>query len=500
MVSSSTRAALLLAAVLLASVAGNIPKAQAVEERVWATVEAGVNAYDPEQGFKDGPGFGLRGSFFLNRWLGVEGLFTTASPTLESPFDGSGTFRHFGGGVILTPDRYKWVLPYIYAGLGSAKSEHDTSSTSAGAVHGGGGILVRAGERFGFRLDARDVSYDQVGGPGRDTRVNSIYFSGGVTALWGGRPRDTDEDGVPDKKDESPNTPKGAVVSATGVPLDGDGDGVFDGLDKDPKTPKGAKVDALGVAIDTDKDGVPDGIDQCPDTVPGVVVDVTGCGVDSDGDKIFDGLDKCANTPAGSVVDSTGCPLDADGDGIPDGIDICPNTPMGVAVNAGGCPITPTPTERLMLDDWLIRLTAFPFAPDSATFSPDGAAQLDSIGVMLQQWPMLKIEIGVHCDDTPEPGFRVPLTGLRARAILRYLLAKYPKLNQKQIWITGYGDTDPIAPNTSTAGRMQNNRVEIKVLNMNVLNAERARRAAFGSTPAPPAPGLEPRMPETPKE
>jgi flagellar motor protein MotB len=119
---------------------------------------------------------------------------------------------------------------------------------------------------------------------------------------------------------------------------------------------------------------------------------------------------------------------------------------------------------------------------------------------MLQQWPMLKIEIGVHSDDTPEPGFRVPLTGLRARAILRYLLAKYPKLNQKQIWITGYGDTDPIAPNTSTAGRMQNNRVEIKVLNMNVLNAERARRAAFGSTPAPPAPGLEPRMPETPKE
>ena len=500
MVSSSTRAAFLLAAVLLALVSGIVPKAHAVEERVWATVEAGVNAYDPEQGFKDGVGLGLRGGYFLNRWIGVEGLLTTASPTLETPYDGSGTFRHFGGGVILTPDRYKWVLPYIYGGLGSAKAEHDTSSTSGGAIHGGGGVLVRAGERFGFRLDARDVSYKQEGGPGRETRVNSFYFSGGVTALWGGRPRDTDEDGVPDKKDESPNTPAGAVVSATGVPLDGDGDGIFDGLDKDPKTPKGAKVDALGVAIDSDKDGVPDGIDQCPDTAPGVVVDLTGCGVDSDGDKVFDGLDKCANTPAGSVVDADGCPVDSDGDGIPDGIDICPSTPPGLAVNAGGCPITPSPTERLMLDDWLIRLTAFPFAPDSATFSPEGAARLDSVGVMLQQWPMLKVEIGVHCDDTPEPGFRVPLTGLRARGILRYLLAKYPKLNQKQIWITGYGDTDPIAPNTSTAGRMQNNRVEIKVLNMNILSAERARRASFGTTPAPPAPGLEPRMPETPKE
>ncbi|HET9951796.1 MAG TPA: OmpA family protein [Candidatus Eisenbacteria bacterium] len=503
MVSSSTRAALPPAAILLtlvALVAGNIPKAHAVEERVWATVEAGVNAYDAEQAFKDGVGLGVRGGYFLNRWFGVEGLFTSSSPTLEQPYSGSGSFTHFGGGIIVTPDRYKWVLPYIYAGLGSASADHESTSTSAGAFHGGGGVLVRAGERLGFRLDARDVSYKQEGGPGRETRVNSLYFSGGVTALWGGRPRDTDEDGVPDKNDTSPETPRGAVVSATGVPLDGDGDGVFDGLDKDPATPKGAKVDALGIAIDTDKDGVPDGIDQCADTAQGVVVDATGCGVDTDGDKIFDGLDKCADTPRGAVVDSIGCPLDADGDGIPDGIDICPFTPSGVAVNAGGCPIAPTPTERTMLQDWLIRFTAFPFAPDSATFSPEGAARLDSVGVMLLQWPMLKVEIGVHCDDTPEPGFRVPLTGLRARAILRYLLAKYPKLNQKQIWITGYGDTDPIAPNTSTAGRLQNNRVEIKILNMNVLSEERARRASFGSTPAPPAPGLEPRMPETPKE
>jgi len=500
MVSSSTRAAFLPAAVLLSLVAGSIPQAQAVEEKAWATVEAGVNAYDAEQGYKDGAGIGFRAGYFLNRWIGVEGLVTSSSPTLEHPYSGSGSFTHFGGGLIVTPDRYNWVLPYLYAGLGSASADHDTSSTSAGAIHGGGGVLVRAGERFGFRLDARDVSYKQEGGPGRDTRVNSFFFSGGVTALWGGRPRDTDEDGVPDKRDESPATPTGAVVSATGVPLDSDGDGIYDGLDKDPATLKGAKVDALGNAIDTDKDGVPDGIDQSDDTVAGVVVDATGRGVDSDGDGVFDGLDKCPDTPKGAAVNASGCPLDGDGDGIPDGIDICPNTPAGVAVNAGGCPIEPTPTERTMLQDWLIRLSAFPFAPDSATFSPEGAARLDSVGVMLQQWPALKVEIGVHCDDTPEPGFRVPLTGLRARGILRYLLAKYPKMNQKQIWITGYGDTDPVAPNTSTAGRMQNTRVDIKILNMHVLNAERARRASFGSTPAPPAPGLEPRMPEAPKE
>ena len=98
-----------------------------------------------------------------------------------------------------------------------------------------------------------------------------------------------------------------------------------------------------------------------------------------------------------------------------------------------------------------------------------------------------------------EVGDRQGRPGLRARAVLRYILAKFPKLSQKSIWITGYGDTDPIAPNSSTAGRLLNSRVDIKLLNMHVLTAERERRASFGSTPAMPAPGLTPRMPEAPQ-
>ncbi len=484
--------------VLLTLLALGAQPANAVEERAWVSLEGGAVAFDPEQALKDDLGFGLRGGYFFNRWIGVEALYQTSSPTQEQPATGSGSFSHFGGGLIATPDRHHWILPYLYAGAGSVSAENAGGSSSYSALHGGAGMLVRAGERLGFRLDGRDITYKQEGGPGRETRVNTFFLSLGVTALWGGRPRDTDEDGVPDKRDQSPDTPRGAVVAATGVPLDGDGDGVFDGLDQQIATPQGAKVDAQGASIDGDKDGVPDGIDQCADTAAGVVVDSNGCGVDSDGDKIFDGLDKCADTPANAVVDANGCPLDDDGDGIPDGVDICPFTPVGTSVNAGGCPITRTPMEETFLQDWMLRFSNFPFAPDSSTFSAEGAAKLDSVGVMLTQWPSLKVEIGVHCDDTPEPGFRVPLTGLRARAVLRYLLAKNPKLNQKSLWITGYGDTDPIAPNTTTAGRMQNNRVDVKLLNMHVLREELARRASFGWTPAPPAPGLEPRMPEVP--
>lgn len=476
------------------------PAAEAVEEKAWISVGGGGIFYDPAQGLKDNFGYDARAAYFLNRVVGLEGLFFTSHPRFAPPAAGKCTFMHYGGGIIVTPDRSRWTLPYVYAGFGSAQiNTEGLPSKSSSAIHLGAGMVARAGERLGFRLDGRTISYEQEGGPGRDARVHDFVISASATAFWFGRPRDTDEDGVPDKTDKSPATPRGAVVDATGTPLDTDKDGIYDGLDASVATPLGAIVDAKGVAIDSDKDGVADGIDQCDSTAVGVVVDAKGCGTDTDGDKVFDGLDKCAETPAGALVDASGCPLDEDGDGVPDGIDTCPFTPAGVAVNAGGCPITLTPLEREMVENWLIRLTDLEFPPDSAVLQPQAIARLDSVGTVLLQWPTVKFEIGVHVDDVPEPGYRIPLSQMRARAVLQYLFKTYPKLNAKNYWITGYGDTDPLVKNTSSANRALNRRVDFRVMNMNVLYQEKVRRESFGSTPVPPAPGLEPKMPQTPE-
>jgi outer membrane protein OmpA-like peptidoglycan-associated protein len=94
--------------------------------------------------------------------------------------------------------------------------------------------------------------------------------------------------------------------------------------------------------IDSDKDGVFDRYDRCPATPRGSKVDKNGCPVDSDKDGVLDYKDKCPETPVGVKVDAKGCPLDSDRDGVVDYKDRCANTPLGVTIDPHGCAVKST--------------------------------------------------------------------------------------------------------------------------------------------------------------
>src|SRR5881296_2051140 len=110
-----------LSVTLAAVLAVSASRALAVEERAWLSLEAGADLYDPEQALRDAPAFGLRAAGFLNGWVGVEGLYHHASTSVDPKTLGDATVSHYGAGLILTPQRYAWALPYLYGGIGSVK-------------------------------------------------------------------------------------------------------------------------------------------------------------------------------------------------------------------------------------------------------------------------------------------------------------------------------------------------------------------------------------------
>ena len=346
------------------------------------------------------------------------------------------------------------VVPFITGGLGwEALRVNGAPKSDDLGFNAGAGLRWLFAESFAARLDGRFI-YTEVGGAIADHQFN---FEGalGVSYLFGGKPPlDTDGDGVIDKNDTCPGTPKGATVDHKGCPADSDGDGVFDGIDQCAGTPKGAKVDEKGCPVDSDGDGVFDGLDQCANTPKDTKVDLNGCPLvlDADGDGVADDVDKCPNTPKDTKVDATGCPivLDADGDGVADNLDKCPNTPKDTKVDATGCP-TVSKARGV--------LKGVNFMFGKAQLKPESFKVLDEAAAALQEFPEVLVEVQGHTDSSGPEASNLKLSQARAQSVTDYLVSK--GVNKNRLHSKGYGGSKPIADNKTKAGRMENRRVEL---------------------------------------
>ena len=230
---------------------------------------------------------------------------------------------------------------------------------------------------------------------------------------------------------------------------DTDADGVKNYKDDCPGTVAGGIVDDRGCEKDSDGDGVVDRLDECPGTAQGVRVDERGCEVDSDGDGVGDSRDRCPGTPAGAKVDQYGCELDGDGDGVVDSKDKCPSTPAGRAVDNYGCSLA---TEY--------KLERVNFEFDSAKLTPDSTASLNEAVQILKRHSDLKVEIAGHTDSVGNDDYNMGLSKRRAQSVADYLIAN--GATAANIFVKGYGETDPVADNGTKEGRAANRRVELR--------------------------------------
>ena len=172
--------------------------------------------------------------------------------------------------------------------------------------------------------------------------------------------------------------------------------------------------------------------------------------LDSDGDGVLDASDRCPNTPAGVAVDVNGCPLDTDGDGVYDYQDDCPDTLANLAVDERGCPIPLTETVSVELN--------IHFDFDSAVVKPAYENELKKLASFMASYPDTRVEIQGHTDSQGSESYNQRLSQKRADAVAKVLTERF-SIASGRISPVGYGESRPVADNSSEQGREANRRV-----------------------------------------
>ena len=345
----------------------------------------------------------------------------------------------------------KNLRPYLYAGPGLLWDNQETGLN----FNAGLGTKYYFNPGTALYLDAGYIHGIEITRGTNLVRDNFIKGTIGLEFAFG-KTKDSDMDGVSDKKDKCPNTPAGVAVDEDGCPLDSDGDGVPDYLDDCPTVPG---LTSLKGCPDADGDGVADKDDKCPDTPKGVKVDKDGCPLDSDKDGVHDGIDKCPNTPAGVVVDKDGCPVDTDGDGTPDYLDDCP-TVAGPKENKG-CPVKELTAEEIEAQKMKVEPVYFDF--DKSAVKAIEKSKIDKLVTLLKENSNYSVNITGHADNVGSDDYNLNLSKNRNASVVRAITAAGIKKN-RILSTKPLGESNPVATNDTEEGRALNRRVEFEVI------------------------------------
>jgi outer membrane protein OmpA-like peptidoglycan-associated protein len=393
----------------------------------------------------------------------------------------------------------KKISPYLYTGVGLINFRSKLSNSQSGklissygykgntassATHEvevplGLGFDWNINQAFSMNLDGsmRIVKSDKLDAcvsDNNDKLLQDMFGAITVGFAYKFGYRDCDKDGVVNRKDKCPDTPYGIAVDENGCPFDTDHDGIPDFEDKCPNE---AGLAEFQGCPDSDGDGIPDYEDRCPNEAG--LAEFKGC-PDSDGDGIPDVDDKCPNeaglaefqgcpdTDGDGIPDYDdkcpdkyglakydGCP-DTDGDGVPDHLDNCPDV-AGTAKN-NGCPAV----KKEVLKIFEKALTGIQFETGKAIIKKQSYPILNDVVKAMKENPEYNLEINGHTDNVGDSAKNMKLSEDRAASVRKYLIDN--GVQDVRMVSHGYGDTRPIADNSTKEGKAKNRRVEFKVV------------------------------------
>jgi OOP family OmpA-OmpF porin len=124
--------------------------------------------------------------------------------------------------------------------------------------------------------------------------------------------------------------------------------------------------------------------------------------------------------------------------------DVCPNTPKGTRVDAVGCGCEVTLGLRFELN--------------SAELTDEDITQLDELVGYMKKIPGLAGMIEGHTDSSGSEAYNQALSERRALSVVDYLRAAGVEADLTAV---GYGETRPVADNSTAEGRATNRRVVV---------------------------------------
>ncbi|MDX1639873.1 MAG: OmpA family protein [Balneolaceae bacterium] len=117
------------------------------------------------------------------------------------------------------------------------------------------------------------------------------------------------------------------------------------------------------------------------------------------------------------------------------------------------------------------------FDVDSHALRDESRSNLEDLSEILQKYEDTNILYAGHTDNTGSNEYNQELSEERAKSVAKY--TSFLGVDSHRMTIIGYGEEQPIADNSTAAGRQQNRRVEIAIYANDELKRA-ARRGDLG--------------------
>ncbi len=125
--------------------------------------------------------------------------------------------------------------------------------------------------------------------------------------------------------------------------------------------------------------------------------------------------------------------------------------------------------------------TSVHFAFNKYNLTSKAKKALDELGAELPNAKHSIIVVDGNTDSVGPAAYNYVLSKRRADSVIQYLVTKY-NIPAYKIYIIGLGKDQPVAPNSNTAGRAKNRRVDVRLM----TNVNEAPTAASASVPQQP--------------